>query len=217
MMSITWELGFVTLISFLIITFNYINLAFLIFSGLLILGILTYRNIKQFFLIYPAKKEQIIKILDFIYLFNLIVSIGIFQTFFSFYSSFPVFLPLSLMLTSILTSIIIHISKIVKKYLPDKVAIIFDVLLLLTLSTSGIISVHSIFENYLNIQLIFDYSILFSLGVVIIGLATLLLIAYYFEKRKIINTLSWNYINFVIIQLEILVSFSFIMYCKEVI
>ncbi|QEE15075.1 hypothetical protein DSAG12_00898 [Promethearchaeum syntrophicum] len=214
MMSITWELGFVTLISSFIIAFNYINLAFLIFLGLLILGILTYRNIKQYISIYPAKKEQIIKLLDFIHLFNLIVTIGIFQTFFSFFSSYPVFLPLSFMLTSILTSIVFHISKIVKKYLPDKIAIIIDVILLLTLSTSSIISVHSIFENYLNIQLIFDYSIIFSLGVVIIGLATLLLIAYYLEKRKIINTLTWNYINFVIIQLEILISFSFIMYSE---
>jgi len=217
MMSITWELAFGTLISFLFFILIPIfdgSIAFIIFIGLLILGILTFRNIKQYILIHPAKEEQIIKLLDFIHLFNLIISIGVFQTFFNFFYIYPVILPLSLMLTPILTGIIIHLSKIVKKYLPDKITVLIDVLLLLTLSTSGIISIHSIFENYLNIQLIFDYSILFSLGIIIIGLATLLLIAFYLEKRKIINTLSWNYINFVIIQLEILASFSFIMYSE---
>ena len=217
LMSITWELAFGTLISFLFIMIIPIfegPIAFIIFTGLWLLGIITYRNIKQYILIHPEKREQIIKLVDFIHLFNLIIAIGVFQTFLNLFSIIPFIIPLSLLLTSILTSIVIHISKIVKKYLPDKITILFDVLLLLTLSTSAIISVHSIFESYLNIQLIFDYSILFSLGVIIIGLATLLLIAYYLEKRKIINTLSWNYINFGIIQLEILASFSFILYSE---
>ncbi len=217
MMSITWELGFAILISFLIFLIQDLfdeTLAFSIFSGLLVLGIITYRNIKQYIFIYPAQQEKIEKIIDFIHLFNLVILVGVFYTFFNIFSFVPFFFPLSLILTPIFTGIIIHVSKIVKKYLPNKIIVLIDVLLLLAISTSGIISVHSLFESYLRIELIVDYSILFSLGTVIITLATLLLIAFYLEQRKIINRLSWNYINFGIIQLEILVGFSFIMYSE---
>jgi hypothetical protein len=217
MMSITWELGFVLLISLAINLIHDLfdgTITFSIFSGLLILGILTYRNIRQYILIHPAKREQIIKIIDFIHLFNLIISIGVFYTFFNIFSFFAFIFPLSLILTPIFSGIIIHLSKIVKKYLPDKITVLIDVLLLLAISTSGIISVHSLFESYLNIQLIYEFSILFSLGTGLIALATIHFIAFYIEKRKIINRLSWNYINFGLIQLEILASFSLIMYSE---
>ncbi|MHA1765929.1 MAG: hypothetical protein ACTSVK_06660 [Promethearchaeota archaeon] len=231
LMSITWEFGVITLISFVIKIFYKYNPVFLIFSGLFVLGIITFRNIKQYIFIFPENEHKIEKILDFIRLLNLIISIGIVYTsiniirfievnitsyhdYYTYQTMLTLISPISLFITPIYTWIIIHFVKIVKKYIPEKIIVFLDITLLLGFTSSCIYSFHSLFNSFFMIQLSVEYSFLFFIGVSIIALATLLIVAFYLEKRKIINEFSWHYINFGLIQLEIIASFSFILYSE---